>query len=126
VDFQLSEARSTEFTIGAGYRRRGFPLPFKIPFSKKDTKKLENDISFRLDLSVRDDATSNSRLDQDAALPTGGQKVVTISPSIDYILNNRINIKLFFDQRRVEPKISTSAPITTTRAGVQIRIALAQ
>ena len=126
VDFQLSESRSTEFVIGAGWRKRGFPLPFKVPFSKKDTKKLENDINFRLDFAVRDDATANSRLDQDAALPTGGQKVVTISPSIDYVLNNRVNVKLYFDQRRVAPKISTSAPITTTRAGLQIRISLAQ
>ncbi len=126
VDFQLSESRSTEFTIGAGWRKRGFPLPFKVPFTKKDTKKLENDINFRLDLSIRDDATANSRLDQDAALPTGGQKVVTISPSVDYVLNNRVNMKFYFDQRRVAPKISTSAPITTTRAGVQIRVSLAQ
>ncbi len=126
VDFQLSETRSTEFVIGAGWRKRGFQLPFKLPFSKNDTKKLENDINFRLDLSVRDDATSNSRLDQDAALPTAGQKVISLAPSIDYVLNNRVNVKLYFDQRRVEPKISTSAPITTTRAGVQIRISLAQ
>ena len=126
IDFQLSESRSTEFVIGAGWRKRGFKLPFKVPFTKKDTKKLENDINFRLDLSIRDDAVSNSRLDQDAALPTSGQKIIAISPSIDYVLNNRINIKLYFDQRRVEPKISTSAPITTTRAGVQIRISLAQ
>ncbi|MEO5999117.1 MAG: cell surface protein SprA, partial [Chitinophagaceae bacterium] len=126
VDFQLSESRSTEFVIGAGWRKKGFQLPFKVPFTKKDTKKLENDINFRLDFSIRDDAVSNSRLDQDAALPTAGQKVISISPSIDYVLNNRVNVKLYFDQRRVEPKISTSAPITTTRAGVQIRISLAQ
>lgn len=126
VDYQLSESRSTEFTIGAGLRKRGFKLPFKVPFSKKDTKTLSNDVNFQLNLSLRDDATANSRLDQDAALPTSGQKVITISPSIDYVLNNRINLKFYFDQRRVEPKISTSPPITNTRAGVQVRISLAQ
>jgi cell surface protein SprA len=87
---------------------------------------VSNDVTFQLDVSLQDDAISNSNLDQDAALPTGGQKVVAISPSIDYVLNNRINLKLYFDQRRVEPKISTSPPITTTRAGIQIRISLAQ
>ncbi|MBC8033152.1 MAG: cell surface protein SprA, partial [Chitinophagaceae bacterium] len=126
IDYQLSETRSTEFTIGGGLRKRDFKLPFKLPFSKKEGKAGTNDVNFRVDLSLRDDATSNSRLDQDAALPTSGQKVVTISPSIDYVLNNRINLKFYFDQRRVEPKISTSPPITTTRAGVQIRISLAQ
>jgi cell surface protein SprA len=128
VDFQLAETRSEEFVVGIGWRKRGFPLPFKVrlPGQKDKSKQLENDINFRLDFSIRDDATSNSRLDQDAALPTAGQKVVTISPSIDYVLNNRINVKLFFDQRRTEPKISTSPPITFTRAGVQIRISLTQ
>ncbi|MGB8195343.1 MAG: cell surface protein SprA, partial [Chitinophagaceae bacterium] len=125
VDFQLSENRSTEFTIGAGWRKRGFPLPFRIKLPGRDApaKKLDNDVNFRLDFSLRDVATSNSRLDQTVALPTSGQKEIIISPSIDYVLNNRVNLKLYFDQRRVIPKISTSPPITTTRAGLQIRIA---
>jgi len=128
IDFQLSENRSTEYTLGAGWRKRGFVLPFKVklPGQKEASRKLENDINFRLDVSLRDDATSNSRLDLNSALPTSGQRIITISPSIDYVLNNRVNVKLFFDQRRVEPKISTSAPITTTRAGLQIRVSLAQ
>ncbi len=75
---------------------------------------------------MRDDINSNSRLDQNNSFSTGGQKVITIQPSIDYVLNNRVNIKLYFDQRKVIPYISTSAPITNTRAGVQIRISLAQ
>ena len=128
VDYQLSENRSTEFTIGAGWRKRGFPLPFKVklPGMSDKSNKLENDIHFQLDMSIRDDATSNSRLDQAAALPTSGQKVITISPYIDYVLSNRVNVKLYFDQRRVIPKVSTSPPITNTRAGIQIRISLAQ
>nr|WP_214447259.1 cell surface protein SprA [Flavihumibacter rivuli] len=128
IDFQLSEARSEEFTIGVGWRKRGVNLPFKVklPGMKESSKQLSNDMNLRLDLSLRDDATANSRLDQEAALPTAGQKVVTISPSIDYVLNNRINVRLFFDQRRTIPKISTSAPVTTTRAGLQIRVSLAQ
>ena len=124
IDYQLSEVNSTEWTIGASWRKRGFTLPFKVPFTKG--KKLQNDVNFRLDLGMRDDATSNNRLDQDNAFTTGGQKVYTIQPSVDYVLNNRVNIKLYFDQRRVIPYISTSAPTTNTRAGIQIRISLTQ
>jgi cell surface protein SprA len=124
IDFQLSEVKSTEWTIGGSWRKKGFNPGFRLPFSKG--KKLENDINFRLDLSMRDDISSNSRLDQNNAFSTGGQKVYTIQPSIDYVLNNRVNITLFFDQRRVIPYISTSAPITNTRAGLKIRISLAQ
>ncbi len=121
VDYQLSEARSTGFTLGGGYRKRG-----AVSFIKFKGKSLDNDVSFRLDLSFQNDQTSNSRLDQSQALPTAGQKVVLISPSIDYVISNRVNVKFYFEQRRVVPSISTAPPITNTRAGVDIRLSLAQ
>lgn len=135
VDFQLSEVRSTEFSIGAGYRKRGLKNPLSFLHVKwpkfltpkgGNGSKLENEINFRLDFKIRDNVTANSRLDQDNNFATGGSKDVTISPSIDYFLSNRVNIKFYFDQRRVNPYISSSAPIVNTRAGVQVRISLTQ
>ncbi|MEO7767747.1 MAG: cell surface protein SprA, partial [Ferruginibacter sp.] len=130
IDFQLSETRSTEFSIGAGYRKRGLKLfgGLRLPkfLSKDKTGKLDNEINFRLDFRIRDNVTVNNRLDQNSTLPTGGSKEVTISPTIDYYLNSRVNVKLFFDQRRVNPYISSSAPTVNTRAGMQVRISLAQ
>ena len=126
IDYQLSEVRSTEYTFGGGFRKRGLKLPFKLPFTKADTKKLDNEINFRLDFRVRDNVTSNSRLDQNSAFATNGSKEITISPTVDYYISNRINVKLYFDQRRVSPYISSSPPTVDTRAGVQIRISLAQ
>jgi cell surface protein SprA len=134
VDFQLSEQRSTEFSIDAGYRKRGLRMPFNIPLPKilqsKDAKngasKLQNEISFKMALKIRDNVTANSRLDQDNNFATGGSKEISISPTIDYFLNNRIKIQLYYDQRRVIPYISSSAPITNTRAGVKVNISLAQ
>ena len=129
-DFQLSEVRSTEFVIGAGYRKRGMKLlaGLKLPkFLDKEGKgTLDNEINFRFDMRIRDNVTANSRLDQDNNFATGGSKEITITPTIDYFLNNRVNLKLYFDQRKVIPYISSSAPTTNTRAGVQVRISLAQ
>lgn len=127
IDYQLSEVNATEYTFGASWRKKGLVLPFKLPkFLNKDGgKDLQNDITFRLDFSVRDDATSNSRLDQNSSFSTAGQKIVKINPSIDYIMNNRVNIRLFFDQTKSIPYVSTAAPTTNTRAGVQLRISLA-
>jgi cell surface protein SprA len=92
----------------------------------KNGKALDNDVTMRFDFSLRDDATANSKLDQNTAFGTAGQKVIRVAPSIDYVMNNRVNLKLFFEQNRSIPKIATTAPITTTRAGVQVRISLAQ
>ena len=129
-DYQLSEVRSTEFIIGAGYRKRGLKLfgGLKLPkfLSKDQTGKLDNEINFRVDFRIRDNVTANSRLDQDNNFATGGSKEITISPTVDYFLNNRINVKLYFDQRKVKPYISSSAPTTNTRAGLQLRISLSQ
>ena len=128
-DYQLSEVRSTEFTIGAGFRKKGLKLfgGLKLPsfLSKSKSGKLDNEINFRIDYRIRDNVTANSRLDQDNNFATGGSRETSLSPTIDYFLNSRINIKLYFDQRKVKPYISSSSPTTNTRAGVQIRISLA-
>jgi cell surface protein SprA len=122
IDYQLSENNSKEWIFGTSYRKKGMRLPFVIP--GLNNNKLNNDLTFRLDVGMRDVYNSNSRLDQTNAYGTGGQKELTLQPSIDYVLNTKINLKFFFDQRRATPYISSSPPIINTRAGVNIRIAL--
>lgn len=137
IDYQLSETHSSEFSIALGYRKKNVPLPFgwKVPGNGKtppngppgsiNAQKGSNDLNLTLQVDIRNDAMSSSYLDQGASLPTGGQEVIRIEPSIDYVLNNRIQLKLYFDQTRTTPKISTTPPIVTTKGGLQIRIALA-
>ena len=122
VDYQLSENNSKEWVIGASWRKKGLRLPFDIP--GLGNSKLTNDFTFRFDMSMRDVYNSNSRLDQTNAYGTGGQKEITLQPSIDYVLNSKINLKFFFDQRKATPYISSSPPIVNTRAGINVRIAL--
>ena len=77
-------------------------------------------------MTYRDNATSNNILDQRNTIPTGGQKILSINPSIDYVLNNRVRLRLFFEQTRVVGYIATPPPVVNTRAGLQINISLAQ
>lgn len=126
IDYQMSETLGSELAIGIGWRKRGLPLPFGLKVGKNDSRKLNNDLTFRFDFSIRDNVTSNSYLDQNASMPVAGQRMISILPSIDYVINNRINLKFYYEQRRTEPKISSSPPITTTRAGLQVRISLAE
>lgn len=121
IDYQLAENRSTEVTFGFNWRKKGMPLIKKI-----GKMKLDNDVTFRMDFSLRDDATSNTKLDQGTSFGTAGQKVIRIAPSIDYVLNNRVSMKLYFEQNRSIPKISNAFPITNTRAGLQVRVSLNQ
>lgn len=125
IDYQLSEVRSSQITFGGSYRKKGMKLPFKVPFSKTSTNKLDNEINFSLNFSIRNNVSSNSILDQNSAFATAGSKEITISPTLSYYINNRVNVQLYFDQNRIIPYISSSAPTVNTRAGVQVRISLA-
>ncbi|MGV3527310.1 MAG: cell surface protein SprA [Flavisolibacter sp.] len=125
VDYQLAENRSTEYTLGMDWRKRGVPFLQNIRLGKGG-KRLDGDMTMRFDFSLRDDATANSKLDQNQAFGTSGQKVIRIAPSIDYVINNRVNLKFYFEQNRTIPKIATTAPVTNTRAGVQVRVSLTQ
>ncbi|HXH18740.1 MAG TPA: cell surface protein SprA, partial [Chitinophagales bacterium] len=123
VDYQVSESKTTEVTFGFGYRLKGLTLPFKFKGKKK---KLPNEINFKFDFSFRDNVTFNQRLDQQVSEPTRGMKTIRVSPSIDYVINNRLNIRIFFDRNRSIPATSASYPITNTKAGVTLRFSLMQ
>ena len=123
IDYQLTELRSTEITMGGSYRIRNVKFKF---LGEQTGKKVSNDMNFRLDLSLRDDKTVNNKLDADLVIPTSGQKVIGIAPSIDYVVNNRLNLRFFYDRRQTIPVISTAYPITSTRGGLTLRFMLAQ
>jgi cell surface protein SprA len=117
VDYQVSETNSTEYTIGFGYRVRGLTLPFEI----LGVKRLKNDLTVKVDIGMRDDRTTNNYLAQNIGIVTRGQRVIRISPTIDYIASDKLTLRLFFDRNQSIPYVSSSFPITTTRAGLMLR-----
>lgn len=126
IDYQLADQRTTEYVASINWRKKGVPIFKKgIRLFKKEIK-LDNDVTFKFDFSLRDNATSNAKLDQATAFPAAGQKVISIKPSIDYVLNSRVNLQLFFSQDRVIPVLATPAPVTNTQAGLRIQVSLNQ
>lgn len=122
VDYQVSETRSTELILSGGARVKGLTLPFTV----FGTRRLKNDIDINVAVGYRDDITSNTYLAQNTNIPTRGQKVITISPTIAYTVNDYLQLRFFYDRRQSIPVMSTSFPITTTRAGVTLRFLFAQ
>jgi cell surface protein SprA len=123
ADYQLIENNNTTITVGAGYTIRGLKLPIRIKGRKI---RLDNDLKFRADISYRDGEIVNHRIDQFQPQITSGAKNLTISPSIDYVINNRMNIRLFVDYNKTTPKISTGFPTTNVKGGIQLRLSLSQ
>lgn len=123
-DYQLTEARTSEFTGGIGYKFRRVPIPFKIKGKKKT---LKNDLNFQMNVSYTDNTIYSQKLDQDvASQPTSGTETISFSPAVDYTVNGRLNVRVFFDKRITNPKISSSYPIRYTDGGVTLRFTLGQ
>ncbi len=123
-DYQLSEQRSEEFTIGAGYKLTGLDLPF-IKF-RGEQLTLQNDLAFNFDFSIRDTRTLNYRLDQGIAEPTGGMRSVRLAPSIDYVVSNRLKVSLFYERTRNTPVLSTAFPTINSKGGIRVNLTLGQ
>lgn len=121
LDYRLTETRTTEYTAALGYKLAKFKLPFKIK-GKRIT--LQNDINLRADFSFRDDKTISYRLDQNIAEPTRGQKSISLAATIDYIINNKLNVRLFYDFRRINPATLASYPTKSHRGGITFRFSL--
>jgi len=142
IDYSLNETKTEEFVFGFGYKMSDVIIGFLTPKSKRPKKRRKgkkkttpkpgskkktpkgNDLNFTFDFSYRDDITIIHKLDQGIAEPTRGLKTIRISPSIDYDVNEQLNLRLFFDRSRTIPATSASFPITNTAAGLTIRFSL--
>ena len=122
LDFQLSETRSTEISASLGYTLANFKLPFKIKGKKII---LDNNVNLRCDFSLRNDKSINYKLQQEIAEPTRGSKTISLSPTIDYIVNKKLNLRIFYDFRKTVPATLQSYPQTTSRGGITLRFTLA-
>lgn len=145
IDYQLSEQNTTDVTVGFGWKFKDFkPIEFfKKKKNKDDSKEkiklgemdfnfdfgktvAKDELNLKCDVSFRDDKTVNHILDQDQSVATRGMKTIRISPSIEWIPNNRLTFRLFFDYTQTIPAVSTSFPITSLKGGLTIRFSLSQ
>ena len=117
IDYQVSENASTEYVIGFGFRKKGVRLPFKL----FGAQKLKNELICKMDIGLRDDRNSNTFLANNISVTSRGQKVIRVSPSVDYAVNQKLTLHFFFDRQQTIPYVSTSFPTTNTKAGVTLR-----
>ncbi len=122
IDYQVGENSSTEYVIGGGFRKKGVRLPFPL----FGVKKLKNELIFKMDIGIRDDRTTNTFLANNVSVTSRGQKVIRVSPTVNYAVNDLLTLLFFFDRQQTIPYVSNAFPATTTRAGVTLRFIFAQ
>jgi cell surface protein SprA len=122
IDYQIGENTSMEYVIGGGFRKKGVRLPFPL----FGVRKLKNELIFKMDIGIRDDRTTNTFLANNVSVTSRGQKVIRISPTVNYAVNDLLTLLFFFDRQQTIPYVSNAFPATTTRAGVTLRFIFAQ
>ncbi len=120
-DIQITEVKGQEFVIGAGYRWRNFKMPFGLSNSRSN-----NDLNLTADISYRRNSTIIRRLLEGLVQPTAGITIISIKLAADYVLNERLNIRFFFDRTINTPLISNAFPTANTQVGISVRFTLAQ
>ncbi len=148
---ELTESRKTEFVFGFGYTIKDSKFLKKkkkrrssrqtTPTDEQDEEDKNssrtrgsrrnvssdrgNDMTFLLNVGFSDNVTLVHELDFGGTPEKSrGLKSLTISPSMDYIINENLTMRVFVDYSATRPYISTSPPVTSINGGITMQMTL--
>jgi cell surface protein SprA len=125
VNNQLTEMKSNELVVGTGYRFKSVPFRVKSLATGK-TVTMKSDLNVKLDFSIRDNKTILRRIEENNNQISTGTKQTSINFSADYMVSQKLNVRLFYDQTISNPWISSQIPTSNINAGISLRFTLAQ
>jgi cell surface protein SprA len=127
---QITQNGIKDIVLGIGYTTNKFRVPFRI---NGEYKTLKNDLNARLDLTFRDNETIQRTIveeengdEKSRNVVTNGTLQVQIKPTIDYTLNQRLNLQFYFTRVISDPKVANSFKNTVSEGGIQLRYSLSE
>ena len=128
-NLQMTEMRSQDLAIMMGYRKDKVNITFD--FGGR-TISLQNSMNFNLRVTLRDTRERLRTLGptgtpNDPVLSadyTRGTLNFILSPSIDYTVNRRLNVTVFFERNVNSPYVSNAYRTSFTSGGVKLRFTL--
>jgi len=151
---QVTELHTTELVVGLGYAATGFKLPFRVGGEQrvlKNTLTARLDLSLRDNATIQrsilgsiDPVPATPTVPTNTTPPamavgspavlgnpgtatsqiTNGSLQVQLRPTIDYLLNARLNLQFYFSQTITQPRVSNAFRNATTEGGIQLRYSL--
>ncbi len=119
---QVTEQRTTGFGLNLAYTKAGMKIPFKI--QGRETV-LKNDVQMRLDLKVGDTRQVQRKIEEESTV-TNGNLNIQFRPTIGYIINQNLELTIYFDRTINDPRVTTAYKRATTSFGGQLRFNLSQ
>jgi cell surface protein SprA len=117
---QLSQQNENDIVFGIGYKTKNF----RFPFGMFGGKKLSNDLTFKVDFSLRDTKTLIYQADVPGAQVSSGAQNITFRPEIDYVINQRFNLSLFYDSNITRPYTSQTFNTAFANFGINLKLLL--
>ncbi len=119
LNSQLTQQNLNALVLGFGYRDKNFRFPFGLFPSAKP-----HDVNFKIDFSLNDNKTLIYQADQQQAQVSSGAQNITVRPTIDYIINQRFNLSLFYDSNLTRPYTSQTFNTAFTTFGINMKLLL--
>ncbi|HAN19142.1 MAG: cell surface protein SprA [Bacteroidetes bacterium GWC2_33_15] len=121
---QITEVYSDEMGISLGYRFDNFNLIFDFGNQQENFK---SDLNLRANLKIRDNKTVLREIAESTSpQPPAGQSTMVVGISADYMLSDRLTLRIFYDLNTSTPYVSSSYPTSNTNVGFSLRFTLTQ
>ena len=120
LNSQLAQENQNTVVFGFGYKTQNF----RFPFGLFNNTILKNDLTFKIDFSLRDDKVLIYQADVPGAQVSSGAQNITYRPEIDYVINQRFNLNVFYDSNITRPYTSQSFNTAFTNFGIDLKLLL--
>lgn len=118
---QVTETLNNEVAFDLGFTKDNLKLPWKV---RGRTITIENDVTFRMNMSIRDSETIQRNLEGENTV-TNGNKNFQMRPTVSYKLNDQLDLTMYFERNITNPSVG-SFRRATTAFGIQTRLNFAQ
>ena len=118
---QVTELDGNEIVIGTGYSFKIREIKLNSAYFKKPIK---SDLKVKVDVSYRNNQTIIRKMDPEYNQLTSGQNLISVKSSADYLVSDKLSLRLFCDYIRTNPLVSTSFLTANTNIGLSLRLTL--
>lgn len=117
---EISEVSNIEYVVGAGYVFDNFKI--NISAGGK-SHHFENDLTIRLDFSIRNNQTVRRNIAEDITRKISGTKSYALKTYAEYMLSERITLRFYVEYTMNQP-LTNGYRTSTTSGGVNMRFSL--
>ncbi len=118
VNNQITESRTKEWIVGAGYRIKN--VGFKVNSGGAGKRRISSDIVLRADFSIRDNIRLLRKIDQQINTPSEGAVITSINVYAEYEITRQLSARVFYDMTLNKPYIANQFYSSNGRGGISL------